>query len=36
MSEGLYIEQSSWRFVGDWLEGSGCVEAITEAQVATP
>ncbi|KAG7171268.1 hypothetical protein Hamer_G013720 [Homarus americanus] len=36
MFEGLHIEMAALKMLGDWLEGSGWVEALVQAEIAIP
>ncbi|KAG7161157.1 hypothetical protein Hamer_G024212, partial [Homarus americanus] len=36
MFGGLHIEMAALKMLGDWLEGSGWVEALVQAKIATP
>ena len=36
MLGGLHIEMATLKTLGDWLKGSGCVQALVQADLATP
>ncbi|KAG7175668.1 hypothetical protein Hamer_G024292 [Homarus americanus] len=36
MFGGLHIEMAALKMLGDWLEGSGWVEVLVQAEIATP